>query len=106
MPKYSLKEDLQGRVEKRRKINEADFNRKYENFLKIIIDFIEENVMENQADMTIESIIIDVKGDEPVDNFDFDKMIKKFNESDIMDLELKRASGYRRVEINWEISLK
>ena len=40
MPKYSLKEDLQGRVKKRRKIIEVDFNRKYEKFSQKITDFI------------------------------------------------------------------
>jgi hypothetical protein len=103
MPKYSLKEDLQGRVKKRRKIIEVDFNRKYEKFSQKITDFIDKNIMEAYADKCNESIILDLILDEPVDEYDFNDMIKKFNESDTMDLEIKRASGYRRIEISWEV---
>ena len=102
MVKYKLKEELQARTYKRLKEIEVEFDVIYQEFLKIALEILEnsEHIKES-SDRGNNKYTFSYCPRNIVQTHNKIKILDKFNQSDITDLELKSDGSYNSYKFCW-----
>jgi hypothetical protein len=102
MVKYKLKEELQARSYKKIKELESEFDENYQEFLEIALKILKDSEhIKETSDKGNKQYTFSYSSKFRVKYGDRDKLVEKFNQSDITDLELKKDGSYNNYKFCW-----